>query len=98
MNGNTRLLCKILTISKQKPSRFELASEHGTLNKFYPAEDIMKIPSCVEFTPVKFTKKIPVRTAVKMTYAPLNISAEGAAGRRSNRSSNRRGSGASCRR
>ena len=34
---NKRLVYKILTITKHKSPRYELASEHGTLNKLYAA-------------------------------------------------------------
>ena len=77
IHGNKRLLCKILSITKHKSPRYELASEHGTFNKLYAAGDLIQIPSCVLFTPVESTKKISLRTAVKITYAPLNLSAMG---------------------
>src|SRR5207249_5091793 len=58
INGRNRLICQIISITKHQAPRYELVSEHGTLDRLFAGNDMMPVEASIPFTPVESTKKI----------------------------------------
>ena len=56
-NGSNRLICQILSITRHRTSRYELVSEHDTLDLLYNARDMILLVKSIPFIPMETIRK-----------------------------------------